>query len=150
MIARRRSPGRPRPERPVAGGDRIAVLLEEMRGQNQIVIEAVVGVGERLDRHVVETARRFDTVDRRFDAVDTRFDAIDRRFEAVDTRFDAIDRPFETVDTRFDAVDARFDAVDARFGAERKRKKPHFNGAHGARAGPGWDRTPGAGGASRR
>ncbi len=90
MIARRRSPKQPKREPPVTDAYRTSVLLEELRGQNQIVIEAVVAVGERLDRHVVETARRFDAIDTRFEASDARFDAIDARFDRTDAALAAL------------------------------------------------------------
>jgi hypothetical protein len=67
MIARRRSPTRGKPAASVTGRDRTAVRLEEMHGHNQVVIEAVVAVGERLDRHVAETAQAIAAVGERLD-----------------------------------------------------------------------------------
>ena len=80
---------------------------------------AVKTVEERLttvEHKVVENANRIDglreaivelgnRMDRRFEAMEQRFD---RRFEAIDRRFDAVDRRFETVEQRFDTMDRRF------------------------------------------
>jgi hypothetical protein len=57
MIARRRSPRRPKASSPTA--DRTAVLLEEVRAQNQLVLEAVVAHREQTDRHAADTQREF-------------------------------------------------------------------------------------------
>ncbi len=54
------------------GGDYTAVLLEELRGQMKVVIEAL---------QECVTKREFNA----------RFEAIDARFEAMDARFDAVD-----------------------------------------------------------
>jgi hypothetical protein len=84
---------------------RFTVVLEDIRSQNKVVSESVLGLRETMEAG-------FAAVDRRFEAVDRRFDAMDARFEAVDRRFDAMDARFERVDARFDRVDARFDRVD--------------------------------------
>ena len=46
--------------------------------------EAIVELGNRMDR-------RFEAMEQRFDR---RFEAIDRRFEAMEQRFDTFDRRF--------------------------------------------------------
>ena len=53
--------------------------------------EAIVELGNRMERG-------FEAMDRRFEAIDRRFEAIDRRFEAMDRRFEAMDRRFVVVD----------------------------------------------------
>ena len=53
--------------------------------------EAIVELGNRMERG-------FEAMDRRFEAIDRRFEAIDRRFEAIDRRFEAMDRRFVVVD----------------------------------------------------
>ena len=47
--------------------------------------EAIVELGNRMERG-------FEAMDRRFEAIDRRFEAIDRRFEAMDRRFEAMDQ----------------------------------------------------------
>ena len=53
--------------------------------------EAIVELGNRMERG-------FEAMDRRFEAIDRRFEAIDRRFETMDRRFEAMDRRFVVVD----------------------------------------------------
>ena len=53
--------------------------------------EAIVELGNRMERG-------FEAMDRRFEAIDRRFEAIDRRFETIDRRFEAMDRRFVVVD----------------------------------------------------
>jgi archaellum component FlaC len=136
-MGRRKSPKRRAAEAPSDAGHHFGVLLEEVRSQMNVVLEAVRGCAtkeelERLriqhDEHRLETRlntdalrvfkrsvdARFDAIDARFAGVDLRFDAIDARFAGVDLRFDAIDARFAGVDLRFDAIDARLDGVDAR------------------------------------
>ena len=47
--------------------------------------EAIVELGNRMERG-------FEAMDRRFEAIDRRFEAIDRRFEAMDRRFVVVDQ----------------------------------------------------------
>ena len=117
MIARRRSPRRPKPSpSPPTGSDYTAVLLEEMRGQIQVVLEVVAAGTERTDRLAAQMADGFRQVNAGFVAVAARFDKVDARFAAIDSRFDRVDARFEAVDARLDKVDSRFEAVDAQRG----------------------------------
>ena len=75
--------------------------------------DAIVELGNRMERG-------FEAMDRRFEAIDQRFEAIDRRFETIDRRFETIDRRFEAIEQRFDqrlgsisqTMDRRFAAMD--------------------------------------
>jgi pimeloyl-CoA synthetase len=94
----------------MTASERTAVLLEEIRAQNNVLLESVTAHRESTDRalgHMAESIRvlgadlallasstteRFSESNARFDAVDARFDAVDARFDAVDARFDVVDR----------------------------------------------------------
>jgi predicted nucleic acid-binding Zn-ribbon protein len=95
------------------------VLLEEMRGQIQVVLEVVAAGTERTDRLAAQMADGFRQVNAGFVAVAARFDKVDARFAAIDSRFDRVDARFEAVDARLDKVDSRFEAVDAQLDAVR-------------------------------
>jgi len=104
----------------MTASERTAVLLEEIRAQNNVVLESVTAHRESTDRalgHMAESIRVLgadlallaSSTTERFNEANARFDA---RFDAVDARFDAVDARLDAVDARFDAVDARFDVMD--------------------------------------
>jgi septation ring formation regulator EzrA len=131
MTARRRPPKKPGPTEPENGAHATGVVLEDIRGQMKVVIEALRGTatsGELRDLATrtetrmdlfsdalrvtrAEVAARFDDVDKRFDDVDKRFDGVDKRFDDVDKRFDGVDKRFDGVDKRFDDVERELRAV---------------------------------------
>ena len=91
----------------MTASERTAVLLEEIRAQNNVLLESVTAHRESTDRalgHMAESIRvlgadlallasstteRFSESNARFDAVDARFDAVDARFDVVDRKADA-------------------------------------------------------------
>jgi hypothetical protein len=110
MIARRRSSKQPKGEPPVTDAYRASVLFEELRGQNQIVIESVAAVGERLDRHATETAEAFVAMGAR----------LDHHAEAIVAVGARLDRHVAETTRRFDAMDRRFDGTDSALAALRE------------------------------
>lgn len=54
----------------------------------------------------VQTAERFDRVDRRLDQVDRRFEQVDRNFEQIDRNFEQVDRNFAEIRGRLDQTAA--------------------------------------------
>ena len=93
--------------------DYTAVLLEELRGQLKVVIEA-------LQDRVTKTE-----LDARFDQVDARFDQVDARFDQVDARFDRLEGEVRTLrhevlgkanEATIAALDGRVTALERRVG----------------------------------
>jgi len=96
MTGRRRHPKEPGPTEPENGGHTTGVILEEIRGQMRVVIEALRGTatsGELRDL-ATRTETRMDLfsdalrvtraeVAARFDDVDKRFDDVERELRAV-------------------------------------------------------------------
>jgi len=62
--------------------------LEEVRAQNQMVLEAVVAHQERTDRQATEAAERFAGLGAQVVALEVR---MDRRLDAVDHRLNGVD-----------------------------------------------------------
>ena len=70
--------------------------------------EAIVELGNRMERGFEAMDRRFEAIDRRFEAIDRRFEAMDRRFEAIEQRFDQrLGAINQTMDRRFEAMDQK-------------------------------------------
>ena len=86
--------------------------VEENARRTDALHEAIVEIGNRMDRRFEALEQRMD---RRFEAMDRRFEALEQRFDAIDRRFDAIDRRFEVLEQRFAAVDRRFEIMDQRY-----------------------------------
>jgi hypothetical protein len=96
MTARRRPPKKPGPTEPENGAHATGVVLEDIRGQMKVVIEALRGTatsGELRDL-ATRTETRMDLfsdalrvtraeVAARFDDVDKRFDDVERELRAV-------------------------------------------------------------------
>ena len=70
--------------------------------------EAIVELGNRMERGFEAMDRRFEAIDRRFETIDRRFEAMDRRFEAIEQRFDQrLGSISQTMDRRFAAMDQK-------------------------------------------
>ena len=70
--------------------------------------EAIVELGNRMERGFEAMDRRFEAIDRRFETIDRRFEAMDRRFEAIEQRFDQrLGAINQTMDRRFEAMDQK-------------------------------------------
>ena len=70
--------------------------------------EAIVELGNRMERGFEAMDRRFEAIDRRFETIDRRFEAMDRRFEAIEQRFDQrLGAINQTMDRRFVAMDQK-------------------------------------------
>ena len=70
--------------------------------------EAIVELGNRMERGFEAMDRRFEAIDRRFETIDRRFEAMDRRFEAIEQRFDQrLGVINQTMDRRFEAMDQK-------------------------------------------
>ena len=70
--------------------------------------EAIVELGNRMERGFEAMDRRFEAIDRRFETIDRRFEAMDRRFEAIEQRFDQrLGAISQTMDRRFEAMDQK-------------------------------------------
>ena len=96
MTARRRPPKKPGPTEPENGAHATGVVLEDIRGQMKVVIEALRGTATSGElRHLAtRTETRMDLfsdalrvtraeVAARFDDVDKRFDDVERELRAV-------------------------------------------------------------------
>ena len=63
--------------------------------------DAIVELGNRMERG-------FEAMDHRFEAIDQRFETIDRQFEAIEQRFDQrLGSISQTMDRRFAAMDQK-------------------------------------------
>ena len=70
--------------------------------------EAIVELGNRMERGFEAMDRRFEAIDRWFETIDRRFEAMDRRFEAIEQRFDQrLGAINQTMDRRFEAMDQK-------------------------------------------
>ena len=70
--------------------------------------EAIVELGNRMERGFEAMDRRFEAFDRRFETIDRRFEAMDRRFEAIEQHFDQrLGAINQTMDRRFEAMDQK-------------------------------------------
>ena len=102
----------------IAVSESLARLENGLRGQQEL-----------LHRHMDQSDKRFEQMDKRFGEIlhymDKRFESVDKRFEQVDKRFEEMlhlmDKRFEQVDKRFEQVDKRFEQVDKRFEQVDKR-----------------------------
>ena len=86
--------------------DYTAVLLEELRGQLKVVIEALQ---DRVTK--TELDARFDQVDARFDQVDARFDRLEGEVRTL--RHEVLGKANEAT---IAALDGRVTALERRFG----------------------------------
>jgi hypothetical protein len=96
MTARRRPPKKPGPTEPENGAHATGVVLEDIRGQMKVVIEALRGTATSVELRdlATRTETRMDLfsdalrltraeVAARFDDVDKRFDDVERELRAV-------------------------------------------------------------------
>ena len=82
-------------------------VAENARGIDRLR-EAIVELGNRMERGFEAMDRRFEAIDRRFETIDRRFEAMDRRFEAIEQRFDQrLGAINQTMDRRFVAMDQK-------------------------------------------
>ena len=82
-------------------------VAENARGIDRLR-EAIVELGNRMERGFEAMDRRFEAIDRRFETIDRRFEAMDRRFEAIEQRFDQrLGAINQTMDRRFEAMDQK-------------------------------------------
>ncbi len=99
--------------------DHLEILLEDMRGNFQLVLE-----GHEVLRHDIqdlarETKERFEVVDLKFEALNTKIDSVDERLnnkiDAVDKKLsDKIDAVDKKLSDKIDAVDKKLsDKIDA-------------------------------------
>ena len=86
--------------------DYTAVLLEELRGQLKVVIEALQ---DRVTK--TELDARFDQVDARFDQVDARFDRLEGEVRTL--RHEVLGKANEAT---IAALDGRVTALERRVG----------------------------------
>jgi cytochrome c556 len=83
------------------------ILLEEIRGKFDLVLEG----HESLRGEIRELARR---TDERFDLVDLKFAALSHRIDTVEQRLDAkIDAVEQRLSARIDAVESNLSTVAA-------------------------------------
>jgi septation ring formation regulator EzrA len=107
VIAKRRSPKRRKASSssvsrgdtsPTTGTEHfVGALLEEVRGQLAVVLEAVAANGEQIAASRQETSLLRAEMENGFAQVDARFAQVDARFAQVDARFVQIDEQFEEV-----------------------------------------------------
>lgn len=64
------------------------VVLEDIRSQNRLTIEAVEATRESLEQNLDQ---KFDGLHRRFDDLDQKVDGLDQKVEGLDQKIDRID-----------------------------------------------------------
>ena len=106
MTGRRRHPKEPGPTEPKNGDRGSGVVLEDIRGQMKVVLEALQGTA--TSRELRDLAIRTENIGNR---VDLLSDALRLTRAEVAARFDGVDQRFDGVDKRFDGVEQELRAV---------------------------------------
>ena len=94
---------------------------EEVRAMSEPtlseILDAINGLGARLDRVEIEVKETRDTVtslDAKVEALDAKVEALDARVEALDARVEALHARVEALHARVEALHARVEALHAR------------------------------------
>jgi predicted nuclease with TOPRIM domain len=104
--------------------DPMAVLLEDIRSQNRLVLEAVHGLGQKLERDIqalrVELSERIERLEAavRQNSHDIR--KLEGRVDHLEARFDQLEGRFDKLEGRFDKLEGRFDRVETEVRALRQ------------------------------
>jgi len=88
--------------------DHLEILLEDMRGNFQLVFE-----GQAMLRHDIQELSR--KTDERFEVVDLKFEVLNNKIDSVDERLNnKIDTVDKKLSNKIDAVDKKLsDKIDA-------------------------------------
>ena len=95
------------------------VVLEDIRSQNRLTIEAVEATRESLEQKIDDLGQRVTSVDRRGDVfevkladLDRRFDGLDRKVDGLDRKVDALDQKVQGLDEKVEGLDQKVDRID--------------------------------------
>ncbi len=101
--------------------DHLEILLEDIRGKFDLVLEGHEGLRGDIERARQESKERdehllflIQTVNGKVDGVEARLGA---RLDRVETRLDSVETRLDRVETRLDRVETRLDRVETRLGS---------------------------------
>jgi chromosome segregation ATPase len=101
------------------------ILMEEMRSQNQLVVETVTARSDALEARMDEGFRdigsRVDVVEgvlrshsEQFRLVDARLTGVETRLSRVEDKVDELDTKVQKLDTKVQKLDAKVDELDTK------------------------------------
>jgi hypothetical protein len=131
MTPRRRTPKRATPSRDRSrnGSDPVAVLLEELRSQMKIVIEAVQECATKTELGALRS--EFSGLRSEFTGLRSEFSALGSEFTGLRSEFSALGSEFTGLRSEFSTLGSEFTGLRSEFSAFRADVRGGFDAMNG-------------------